>query len=232
MRVHSRQKHETGLPECPRNCAEGPGLIQTLAFVRDILAIIAGCRAISPCHRIGYQMHYRCRFAFACLTLLLTVRFLDGETWKNFDVPGQPNQTYPLGVSGENTVGYYDSHGFFYDGTSFQTLDDPDAVNFMVATGVSGNSVAGNYFGADGIRHGFVFDGTTWSRLDDPFALASQGRGRYSVSGGCDQSFVRSCCRAGCHTSENPIKDRFTTETEGVTSNAGISTHRPADPDL
>jgi hypothetical protein len=99
---------------------------------------------------------------------------------------------YPLGISGNNIVGFYldssdNAHGFLYNDSTqtYTTLDDPLAGSGYFGTyacGISGNNIVGYYQDSSGQEHGF--ETTIPTPEPSTFALLSVGAiclGGYSL---------------------------------------------------
>ena len=91
-------------------------------------------------------------------------------SFTTIDYPGAYYGTEPLGIDGNNIVGYYEyadvkNHGFLYNGSTYTPFDVPGALA-TVASGIDGNNIVGYYIDASYIGHGFLYNGSTYTTLD------------------------------------------------------------------
>ncbi|MHC4536940.1 MAG: hypothetical protein ACYS6K_23580, partial [Planctomycetota bacterium] len=124
-----------------------------------------------------------------CAIIGVVVLFSLGHAdagWTDLQYPGA-EQTFPLGISGDNIVGQYyeysgQRHGFLYDGTTWTTLDFPGAKE-TGATDIDGANIVGHYFDYSGKSHGYLYDGTNYTTIDVDFEEAFSTGGATGIDG-------------------------------------------------
>lgn len=114
----------------------------------------------------------------------VTVNALAQYNYTTLTVPGAED-TYAVGVSGNNVVGYYYNgsfyQGFLYNGSGYTTLDDPEAVDNSTfggtyVSGISGNNIVGYYYNGT-TDVGFLYNGSGFTTLNVPFSQSCDTAG-------------------------------------------------------
>lgn len=110
------------------------------------------------------------------LCVIAACPFAQAITWATIDHPDAgPGGTFPMGISGNNIVGYYMTHsrgqrGFFYDGSTFTTIEMPTQNAWTWASAVDGGIVLGYYATptspTTSVTRGFLLNGETFTTLE------------------------------------------------------------------
>jgi hypothetical protein len=96
--------------------------------------------------------------------------------WTTVDHPDAGLRgTFPMGISGKNIVGYYNTHsngqrGFLYDGATFTTIEMPTLNAWTWASAVDAGVILGYYATptspTTSVTRGFLLNGATFTTLE------------------------------------------------------------------